>query len=54
MAFRRLFVDKLSNDPLVSVQESVASARDSSFAAQSTYMTRDGVSESSKFEALGI
>ena len=52
--FRRVFVTTLANDPGVSVEESLASVRHSSVAAQRTYMTRDGVSETSKFNALGI
>ena len=52
--FRRLFVTTLANDPGVSVEESLVSARHSSVAAQRTYMMRDGVSETFKFNALGI
>ena len=35
-------------------EESLASARHSSVAAQRTYMVRNGVSECAKFKALGL
>ena len=52
--FRHLFVTTLTNDAGVSVEESLGSARHSSVATQRTYIQHGGVSECTKFAALGI
>ena len=52
--FRRLFITTLANDAGVSVEESMRSAGHNSFAAQCTYMKRNGHSETNKFKALGL
>lgn len=53
-AFRRLFVSTLVNDGRVSAEESLASARHGSVAAQRPYQSRNNVSEANRFKALGI
>ena len=51
---RCIFVSTLVNDPGVSIEESLASARHSSVSAQRAYVVRDGRSEAAKFNALGL
>merc|ERR1719148_436831 len=53
-AFRRLFITSLVNDPGVSTEETLASSRHSSVAANRAYQVRGDVSEASKFSALGL
>ena len=50
----RLFVMTLVNDPSVSTEEALCASRHSSVAAQRPYMTLDGISEASRFKALGM
>ena len=52
--FRRLFITTLANDPRVSIEETMASSRHSSVAAQTAYIERNGDSEVGKFAALGL
>ena len=49
-----LFVMTLANDPSVSTEEALCASRHLSVAAQRPYMTLDGISEASRFKALGM
>ena len=53
-ALRALFVTKLANGKGVSDEERMASSRHNSQAASVIYQERNSLSESNKFEALGI
>ena len=53
-AFRRLFITSLVNAPGVSTEESLASSRHNSVAAQRPYQQRNSDSEMAKFRALGL
>eukprot|EP00956_Cyclotella_meneghiniana_P037833 scaffold145304_cov62-Cyclotella_meneghiniana.AAC.2 len=53
-AFRRLFITSIVNAEGVSTEESLASSRHSSVAAQRPYQQRNSQSEMAKFRALGL
>jgi len=53
-AIRHLFLTMLVNEPKVSTEEALASARNKSVAAQHLYMARGTVLEMAKFRALGL
>ncbi len=46
--------DSCQHDPSVSTEEALCASRHLSVAAQRPYMTLDGISEASRFKALGI
>ena len=49
-----MFITNLANNPHVSNIEAQTSARHSSLSATTNYMTRDGLSETNKYVALGM
>ena len=53
-SLRAMFITDLANDPSVSTREAQISARHSSVHSTANYMTRDGLSETNKYMALGM
>ena len=53
-SLRAMFITDLANNPGVSKKEILRSARHASISSSLAYQTRDGVSESAKFAALGM
>ena len=53
-SLRAMFITDLANSPLVSDKEILCSARHASISSSVAYQTRDGVSESNKFAAIGV
>ena len=53
-SLRSMFITDLANNPHVSNIEAQTSARHSSISATTNYMTRDGLSETNKYVALGM
>ena len=53
-SLRAMFITDLANDPHVSTKEAQISARHNNPASTTNYQTRDGLSETNKYVALGI
>ena len=53
-SLRAMFITDLANNPSVSAKEAQVSARHHSITSTANYMTRDGLSETNKFVALGM
>ena len=49
-----MFITDLANDPHVSTKEAQISSRHSNPNSTTNYQTRDGLSETNKYVALGI